>query len=94
MSSTELYAKATDLEALAADVEVCVDAAKAVASSPDWECANATDVRGALAQWRSAAQGAAANLREEAARVRGEARRAADREEDEREASRRQNTPL
>lgn len=80
MTSTELYAKAQSLESLADDVEGCVDAAKAVADSPDWECANATDVRGALGQWRSCARSAAQNLRDEAARVRNDARRAADRE--------------
>lgn len=94
MSSTDLYAKAAALETLATDVESCVDVAKAVADSPEWECSNATDVRGSLGVWRTAAQTAAANLRGEASRVRGEARRAADREEDAREASRRNNIPL
>lgn len=88
MTSAELYAKARDLDALADDVEVCVDAAWAVARSPEWECDNARDVRSALDGWRTAAQSAARNLRDEASRVRNEARRAADREDDEREAAR------
>ena len=82
MTSTELYAKARDLEALADDVEVSVDAAWVVARSPEWECANATDVRGALDQWRSAARSSARNLRDEASRVRGEARKAEDKEQE------------
>ncbi|ROS22932.1 hypothetical protein [Cellulomonas sp. PhB150] len=85
MTSTELYAKAHDLETLANDVEGCVDPAKTVASSPDWDCDNATDVRDALKHWRSAAQNAARNLRDEAARVRGEARKAENREDEARE---------
>jgi len=82
MTSAELYAKARDLEALADDVEDCVDTARTVASSESWDCDNARDVRDAIAHWRTKAHGAARNLRDEAARVRGDARRAADREED------------
>ena len=41
MTSAELYAKAHGLDALADDVEVCVDAAWAVARSPQWECDSA-----------------------------------------------------
>ncbi|WP_034620864.1 hypothetical protein [Cellulomonas sp. URHE0023] len=83
MTSTELYAKAKALDDLADDVESCIDPARTVASSPHWECDNATDVRDALRHWRTAAHSAARNLRDEASRVRGEARRAADREDDE-----------
>ncbi|GEK20194.1 hypothetical protein [Cellulomonas xylanilytica] len=89
MTSEDLYAKARDLDALAADVETCVDVAWGVPRTPEWDCANANDVRGALDQWRSAARTSAGNLREEASRVRGEAGRAAQREQDARDA---QNT--
>ncbi|MDC7120348.1 hypothetical protein OMK64_02230 [Cellulomonas fimi] len=93
MTSTELFAKAQALDALAADVEIAIDPAKSIADSPDWECANATDVRGALNGWRSAAQSAARNLRDEASRVRGEARRAEEREEQEERDARRERQP-
>lgn len=86
MTSADLYAKARDLDALADDVETCVDVAWGVPRSPEWECANADDVRGALDQWRTAARSSARNLREEASRVRGEAGRAAEREQDQRDA--------
>jgi len=85
MTSADLYEKARLLDALAADVEDCVDPAKTVASSPDWDCANADDVRSALSHWRGKAHGAARNLRDEAARVRSQAHKAADREEEQRE---------
>ncbi|MDM7830648.1 hypothetical protein [Cellulomonas edaphi] len=90
MTSVELYAKAHHLDALADDVEVCVDTAITVSSSENWECENAHDVRDALKHWRSAARSAARNLRDEAARVRGEARRAADHEKEARERRDRQ----
>ncbi|WP_019135428.1 hypothetical protein [Cellulomonas massiliensis] len=85
MGSAELFEKARQLDALADDVEVVVDTAAKVAASPDWECDNATDVRGALGGWKGKARSAAANLRAEASRVRGDARRAEQREEAARE---------
>ena len=88
MTSTALYQKARDLDALADDVETSIDIAWGVARSPEWECSNADDVRDALEQWRNAARSSARNLREEASRVRGEATRAFQREEDAREDAR------
>lgn len=88
MGSAELFEKARQLDALADDVEVCVDTAKQVAASPEWECDNASDVRGAIGTWRSKAHAAARNLRDEASRVRGEARRAQTREREAREDAR------
>lgn len=80
MNSAELYARARDLESLADDVEVAFDAVHAVAASPEWQCANAEDVRSAIAHYRRAAQTAAGNLRDEARRVRQRARDVEDRE--------------
>lgn len=82
MESTELFERARLLDALADDVETCVDTARQVASTPEWECANADDVRGALDLWRGRARTGAENLRAEASRVRGDARRAAEREQE------------
>ena len=84
MTSAELFAKARSLEALADDVETCLDAIRSVTTTSDWECDNATDVRAGVTHWRSVARTAAAHLREEAVRVRGNARTA---EADERAAT-------
>lgn len=80
MNSAELFARARSIEALADDVEVAFDTVRAVAASPDWQCANADDVRATITHYRGRAQAAAANLRDEAARVRQQARDAQERE--------------
>ncbi|TQL01846.1 hypothetical protein [Cellulomonas sp. SLBN-39] len=86
MTSESLYERARALEVLADDVEGVLDTTRSVVTTPDWECDNATDVREAVTHWRAAAQTAARNLRAQAGDVRGEARRAADREQAERDA--------
>lgn len=72
--SDDLFARARALEALADDIEPVMDLAATCASSPEWECPNATDVRGTIGQYRRAATSAAHTLRQEAATVRSQAR--------------------
>lgn len=74
MNSAELYAKARKLDHLADRIETVMDAASSCASSPEWECANATDVRSKIADYRRAATRAASTIRTEAGTVRSQAR--------------------
>lgn len=83
--STQLLQRARKLSALADQVETVMDLANTCASSPAWECPNATDVRGTIAHYRRAASSAAAAMRQEAATARADARAA---EREEREAAR------
>lgn len=76
MSSDELFAKARSLDALADEIEVVFDSASTVASSPNWHCDNATDVRGQISTYRKSAVSAAGTIREKAGTVRSQARAA------------------
>lgn len=79
-TSHELFAKARDLEALADDVDTCVDSTKQAAAGPTWHCDNAEEVRGKLADFQRSARNAADGIRDEAGRVRRQASAAAERE--------------
>lgn len=79
-TSEELYEKARKLDALAEDVDTCVDGAKRAATGSSWHCDNATEVRGKLDTYQSSARTAADGIRDEARTVRHQAHAAAERE--------------
>lgn len=85
-TSAELYHQARQIETLADEVEVCLDAARQAASSSDWEGPNADDVRLGIEGWRSAASTAAGSLRTEAGVRRARAAVLAEEERELREA--------
>lgn len=79
-TSDELYAKARQLDALADDVDTCVDPAKNAAAGSTWHCDNATEVRGQLGTYQHSAHHAANGIRHHAGEVRKQAHAAAERE--------------
>lgn len=64
----DLKTRASQLRALAADIEALPDKARdfATRSMKDWEGPHADRTRGALADWRSKCRTIAENLRQEA----------------------------
>lgn len=79
-TSDDLFAKARQLDALADDVDTCVDAAKSAAVGSGWDCDNATEVRGQLATYQNNAHNAADGIRAEATSARHDAHAAERRE--------------
>ncbi|HEX2896355.1 MAG TPA: hypothetical protein VHO29_20295 [Marmoricola sp.] len=73
-TSDELFEKARLLRALADDIEVCCNAAHTAAQGSTWDCDHATEVRGAITGFRSAAGRAADGIRRHATTVSQQAR--------------------